>query len=144
MVVRYKGATSDTKPLPGGGPQGTLLGLLLFLILINFCGKQDYEDIGSQITKAKGKFSPSSFHTKFVDDMTVAEAFNIKESVIPNPNRPFPDTYHARLGLKLDPQKSKVYNKLLEIKEYSKENKMKLNLSKIQTTWYQEPTKNCG
>ena len=100
MVVRYKGATSDTKPLPGGGPQGTLLGLQLFLILINFCGKQDYEDIGFQITKSKGKFSPSTFHAKFVDDMTVAEAFNIKESVIQNPNRPFPDTYHARLGLK--------------------------------------------
>ena len=35
MVVRYKGETSETKQLPGGGPQGTLLGLLLYLILIN-------------------------------------------------------------------------------------------------------------
>ena len=52
--------------------------------------------------------------------------------MIQNPNRPFPDTYHARLGLKLDPQKSKVYNKLLEIKEYSEENEMKLNLSKTK------------
>ena len=141
MVVRYKGATSDTKPLPGGGPQGTLLGLLLFLILINFCGKQDYEDIGSQITKPKRKFSPSSFHAKFVDDMTVAEAFNIKESVIPNPDRPLPDTYHARLGLRLDPQKSKVYDRLLEIREYSEENQMKLNLSKTKFMLF-NPTKN--
>ena len=31
MFVRYKGETSNCKPLPGGGPQGTLLGLLLFL-----------------------------------------------------------------------------------------------------------------
>ena len=28
MVVRYKGALTDLRPLPGGGPQGTLLGLL--------------------------------------------------------------------------------------------------------------------
>jgi hypothetical protein len=31
MVVRYKGETTEQKPLPGGGPQGTLLGLLLFV-----------------------------------------------------------------------------------------------------------------
>jgi hypothetical protein len=30
MLVRYKGETTSSKPLPGGGPQGTLLGLLLF------------------------------------------------------------------------------------------------------------------
>ena len=38
MVVNFKGETSSKKPLPGGGPQGTLLGLLLFLVLVNFCG----------------------------------------------------------------------------------------------------------
>ena len=80
MVVR--GDTSDT-PLPGGGPQGTLLGLLLFLILINLCGDQGYGKIGKEITNPKKKFTSSSFHAKFVDDMTVAEAFNIAESVLP-------------------------------------------------------------
>ena len=58
MVVRYKGATSDEKPLPGGGPQGTLLGLLFFLILINSCWLKDYNDIGPDVTKPKGKFAP--------------------------------------------------------------------------------------
>ena len=38
MVVRYKGAKSREKYLPGGGPQGTLLGFLLFLVLINDAG----------------------------------------------------------------------------------------------------------
>ena len=33
MLVRYKGKLSSIKSLPGGGPQGTLLGLLIFLIL---------------------------------------------------------------------------------------------------------------
>ena len=35
MVVRYKGEVSSIKELPGGGPQGALLGLLLFLLLVN-------------------------------------------------------------------------------------------------------------
>ena len=35
MVVRYKGQTYGVKNLPGGGPKGALLGLFLFLVLIN-------------------------------------------------------------------------------------------------------------
>ena len=38
MILRYKGACSSRMPLPGGGPQGTILGLFLFLILINYAG----------------------------------------------------------------------------------------------------------
>ena len=38
MILRYKGGQSERKSLPGGGPQGTLLGLFLFLILINAAG----------------------------------------------------------------------------------------------------------
>ena len=58
MVVNYKGETTEEKQLPGGGPQGTLLGLLLFLILINFCGFGEQQwKIGEDITKAKSKFS---------------------------------------------------------------------------------------
>ena len=53
MVVNYKGETTEEKQLPGGGPQGTLLGLLLFLILINFCGFGEQQwKIGENITKA--------------------------------------------------------------------------------------------
>ena len=36
MVVRYKGASSSKTALPGGGPQGTMLGLLPFLVLAGF------------------------------------------------------------------------------------------------------------
>jgi hypothetical protein len=57
MVVRYKGETTETKPLPGGGPQGTLLGLLLFLILINLCGFDDQmTNVGKQITQQNNKY----------------------------------------------------------------------------------------
>ena len=56
MIVRYKGSTSEEKPLPGGGAQGTLLGLLLFLVLINDCGfKNQPLNIGKTITEHKKK-----------------------------------------------------------------------------------------
>ena len=90
MTVKYNGELSDAKSLPGGGPQGTLLGLLLFLVLINFCGYEVKSSLGETITNPKKKFNPVTFHSKFVDDLTIAEAFNIKESVIPNTERHIP------------------------------------------------------
>ena len=38
MILKYKGCISRTEGMPGGGPQGTKLGLYLFLILINYAG----------------------------------------------------------------------------------------------------------
>ena len=38
LEVHYKGETSCRKRLPGGGPQRTILGMVLFLILINAAG----------------------------------------------------------------------------------------------------------
>ena len=131
MVVRYNGVTTESKQLPGGGPQGTLLGLLLFLILINDCGYQNQEtSIGELITKKKEKFKPATLHTKYVDDMSIIESFNLQETLVPNPDRPFPDSFHARLGLKLPSDKSLVYKQISEVQDYANENEMKLNFSK--------------
>ena len=43
MILRFKGSCSSSKPLPGGGTQGTILGLFLFLILINSAGFDDIQ-----------------------------------------------------------------------------------------------------
>jgi hypothetical protein len=110
MVVRFRGETAEAKQQPGGGPQGTLLRLLLFLILINFCGfETNTTNIGEMITNPKKKFENPTLHTKYVDDLMIAEAINLKETIVPNPCRPIPANYHVRLGLKLGPEKSKVY-----------------------------------
>ena len=135
MLVRYKGETTNCKPLPGGGPQGTLLGLLLFLVLINDCGfemKDESESVGEIITKKKKKFQSPTLHTKYVDDLTILEAINMKESLITNPERALPDSYHSRLGLRLDPLKSKVYNQIENIRNYANANEMKLNVKKCE------------
>ena len=142
LKVNYKGATSKDKILSGGGPQGTILGLLLFLILINYCGFENVETkIGQTITKQKRKFVSSTLHTKYVDDLTLLESLNLQEVLIPNPQRPQPDNFHARLGLKLHPDKSQVYNQIEKVERYAKINEMRINSDKCKFMLF-NPTEN--
>ena len=62
----------------------------------------------------------------------IAESFNVKKTLISDPERPLPDSFHNGLGLKLPVHKSLVYEQLHEILEYAEENEMRLNFSKTQ------------
>ena len=54
MRVKYRDKMSDFYSLTGGGPQGTLLGLFLFLVLINDLGfKGQLNNVGDIITSKR-------------------------------------------------------------------------------------------
>ena len=98
MIVRYKGATSSSKDLPGEGPQGTLLGLLLFLVLINDAGFDNQENrVGENVTSRKLFKAANLFHLKYVDDMPLMESIKLKDALItvPESARPLPDSYQG-------------------------------------------------
>ena len=79
MIVRYKGKQSQVKSLPGGGPRGTLLGLLLFIILINDLGFEgQVNNTGEIITCRRNLKKVNEIHLKYVDDLTMAESINLK------------------------------------------------------------------
>ena len=131
MVVRHQGATSSPRALPGGGPQGTLLGLLLFIVLINEVGfKDQVNNTGEMITSRKNLKEANKIHLKFVDDLTLAESIPLKSSLELNRSRPLPDNYHSRTGHNLIPEKSSVFKELKNIQKYAEANEMKLNKKK--------------
>ena len=107
MYVRYKGKTSSTKYLPGGGPQGTLLGLLIFLVLINDVGfPGQTNNAGALATSRRNLDLVNRIHLKYIDDLTIAEAVNLRQlDTSPIDARPQPAEYHARTGHHLDPGK---------------------------------------
>ena len=135
IVLRYQGATSTPRSLPGGGPQGTLLGLLLFLVLINDIGFEDQENNVAEIITSKRNFRAANrIHMKYVDDLTVAEAIKLKNSVnfTPVTHRPQPDNYHARTGHSLKPELSHVFKQIKEVENYAVTNEMKINDKKTK------------
>ena len=135
MKVKYKGKYSSLFSLPGGGPQGSLLGLFLFLVLINDAGYADQENnVGELITCRKKVKEMNNIHLKYVDDLTLAESVNMDTQLIqiPETERPLPDTFRARTGHKLNIEGSQVYEQLKRIQIYADENKMKLNIPKTK------------
>ena len=135
MIVRYKGKVSSCNLLPGGGPQGTLLGLLLFLVLINDLGfSNQTNDLGDIITCKKRIKAFNEIHLKYVDDLTIGEAIKMKEMLesVPVHARPQPDNFHARTGHVLPPANSKVYDQLSKISDYANTNGMRLNYKKTK------------
>ena len=110
MSVKFKGKQSSVKNLPGGGPQGTLLALILFIILINDIGFEEQKNnTGELITCKRNLKTVNEIHLKFVDDLTLAEAINLPEKLVkvPASDRPQPDNYHARTGHVLPPPLNK-------------------------------------
>ena len=80
-----KGQKSSIKNLPGGGPQGTLLGLLIFLILINEVGFEGQKNnLGEILTTRKHIKSANLLHLKYVDDLSLADAINLPEKLVAN------------------------------------------------------------
>ena len=128
MVLNHKGCSSREEDLPGGGPQGTKLGLYLFLVLINKAGyRPDQMDfnLGVQITKPKRKPILRT-QQKNVDDMTQCAAVNLKKLAVPNPNQVGPRQYHERTGHILLPKDNPIQTEVIKLVNYAKERKMKL------------------
>ena len=135
MVVRYKEAVSGVKDLPGGGPQGALLGLFLFLVLINHVGFGGQTNESGDIITCKRRVKQyNELHLKYVDDLLLAEAITMKTQLheVPVEGRVQPDAYHERTGHRLAPEDSKVYENLKKTEDYALENKMKLNYKKTK------------
>ena len=135
MRVRYRGKWSSVKSLPGGGPQGTLLGLLLFIVLINDVGfENQVNNAGEIITSKRNMKAVNQKHLKYVDDLTLAEAVDLKEKLVfvPEHQRPMPDLFHTKTGHVLPVEKSHVHRELVRTLDYATDNEMRINYKKTK------------
>ena len=136
LTVKYNGKSSSKKSMPGGGPQGTILGMFLFLILINDAGfPEENRILGERITSATNKRKLiENNHWKYVDDLTLAEAIDLKNTLKDDTENTleYPLTYHNRTNQILAPEDSDVQKQLNLLDTYCTENEMIINKKKTK------------
>ena len=136
LLVSYMGEESGSKAMPGGGPQGTVLGMLLFIVLVNRAGfpKQD-RTFGTRITQGVNvRNAINNLHLKYVDDLTLLESMSLKDVLTVNPQQQWdrPLNFHQRTEHVLDPSQSEMQNQLDLLDIYAETNKMKINQAKTK------------
>ena len=134
LILKHNGKTSNKKPLPGGTPQGTRLGMFLFLILINFAGYHKSEvliNLGRHITTPLAKRAPiRKKHLKYVDDLSFLASIDLKTNLKLNPNPLRPPTYHDRTGHFLPKEICEISKQLLKLEAFVQKHEMKVNPDK--------------
>ena len=142
MLLKFKGCTSEMEDLPGGGPQGTKLGLFLFLILINHAGfkpNQICHNLGKTMTKPRRE-KISQTQEKYIDDMTQCVSIDLKKVTLPDPNPIHPRQFHERTGHVLPNQENPIIEQIEQLKKYAEDHGMKINEEKTKLMLFNKAT----
>ena len=131
MILKYKGKQSMKHLMPGGSPQGTLLGVLLYLVYVNDIGmdlppvrpsEPGVIDLPSCAFPPPAAISETEARLKFVDDLTVGECVRLDKKLQQDKN-----------VLVLPPDQSVLQRRLNDIHQSISTHDMKINLSKSKT-----------
>ena len=145
IILNFQGYTAKSRKLTGGGPQGTIIGMFLFIVVINLIGFGNQRiHIGKTITKPLNSRKPlETIHLKFIDDFSVAESLNLKEKLVHKKDNSLsrPLEYHNRTEHVLPESESKVQGLLNAIVEYTTNHKMKINNEKSKVMLFNSSTK---
>ena len=123
MFLSYNGATSSQKSLPGGTPQGAILGGIIFMVKFN--------GVFLRPIIPRPLPNPKSVSVKFVDDGSIATSINPKASLVQDPSsRPRPFAYNERTGHILPQENNLLQDYITDTENFCLENKMVINKEK--------------
>ena len=134
MILRFKGAKSSPKLLPGSSPQGVFLGCFLFMIKFN--GALLRPSIPRPLPKPEPIMSSTknSCTVKYIDDATRARSINLRRSLVrfDISDRPRPLEYFEHTGYGLIPEDNLLQEDLNSLKIFTDKNLMKINDKKTE------------
>ena len=144
MCVRFNGAQSDDQYIPGGGPQGGLLTVILFDLQVNLAGNPcplpstlQPGEVGPDLGPLQaGPLPPCHMQErllkkKYVDDLSLLEAIRL-HLLVPAPPIVGPANIHEVPGLTLPPDRSALQHQLADLERFTANNKMKINYKKTK------------
>jgi hypothetical protein len=133
MVIKFRGATSSTRSLPGSSPQGVFLGCFFFMVKFN--GALLRPDIQRPFSKPCPEMLAKSTATvKYIDDASQARSIDLKKCLLKLDlsGRPRPLEFFEHTGYQLDPVKNELQVDLSELKAFTDQNLMVINQKKTQ------------
>ena len=150
MILRFRGCSSDPEDIPGGMPQGTLLGVILYILYINPVGFpaevtikisdviHDYWKTLDDIPEilANDDTLPGTMQSiKFMDDATLQEAINLTSELACNKDRSGPLPYwelgsKQACGKLLPKENTYLQSQINIVKQVSDRREMSLNTDK--------------
>jgi hypothetical protein len=134
MLLKYQGATSTPRPLPGGFGQGTWLGGFFFLIKFN--GALLRPPVPRPMSGNK------SIQVKYIDDASQISAINLKASLVKDPvDRPRPFNYHERTQTVLKAGENIVQEQLDRFSQFTEANGFVINSGKCYVMLFSRSTK---
>ena len=129
LVLRYRRESAGPRTLPGGGPQGTLLGGLIFIVKFN----------GAMLRPPIPSFTllparnPKVVKLKNMDDASIAAGVNLKQHLREDPvDREKPLTFSERSGHVLGDEHNILQSYLEDFESFTISNKIKINKNKTK------------
>ena len=79
MMMKFCGILSTLRSLPGSSPQGTVLGVILFIIYFNGAALRPEIPRPSWPFFSKKKNDPVAVKMKFIDDLSIAAKISLND-----------------------------------------------------------------
>ena len=130
MVLKFKGVLSALRSLPGSSPQGTVLGVILFIIIFNGACLRPTIPRPSWPFFCKGRNDPADIKLKFVDDLSVAAKVCLDDDLIEDTNRAKPLSFDERFETKLSEEANTLQKIIDDLQIFASERQMKINNDK--------------
>ena len=128
MCVRFGGAVSDEQDIPGGGPQGGLLTVLLFDLQVNLAGAPcpllsvlPLGVLGPELDQLQPGPLPlchqedKTLNKKYVDDLSMLGSIALKSSLTPTAPVIGPPNLNEIPGLSLPLEQSILQHQLADL-----------------------------
>ena len=141
MILRHGGVSTEPHLLPGGGPQGALLGILCFIVEVNDAGMDPPPvllptshpgDVGCVPFPPPPSVTETEARLKYIDDLSMAEALRLDTSLCSSNDLHGPKNFHDRNGLMLPQENSALQRRLNELVDYVHAHDMVLNTKKTK------------
>ena len=147
MILRFRNCCSHPKCLPGGCPQGTLIGVILYILYINPIGYPG--EVTLQISDSLNKYwtqipqfpelfptnktLPSTMNTaKYMDDATLQEAIDLTSELATKLDRSGPIPWWESSGKILPNENTFLQPAIETLKKISDDREMILNPEKTK------------